>query len=137
MPGPNLPSYVGEVVDVLERLAGRLSVRHRGRIISAHETPPSLIFLRNGLGRSASVPVLPSGPYSLGERWAAALEPLDSRAEEQKEQGTFTDRSATAGKPKATSSRKPTFVQRERWKTIQKARPKGDVLVSNSAGIGN
>ena len=31
----------------------------------------------------------------------------------------------TAGKPKAVSPRKPTFLQRERWKAIQKARRKG------------
>ena len=34
---------------------------------------------------------------------------------------------ATAGKPAATSARKLTFLQKERWKAIQKARPKGDV----------
>ena len=35
----------------------------------------------NGHGRSVPVPVLPSGAHGLGERWTAALEPLDSRAE--------------------------------------------------------
>ena len=32
---------------------------------------------------------------------------------------------ATAGKPAAISVRKPTFIQKERWKVIQKARRKG------------
>ena len=32
---------------------------------------------------------------------------------------------ATAGKPVAISVRKPTFLQKERWKVIQKARRKG------------
>ena len=32
---------------------------------------------------------------------------------------------ATAGKPAAISVRKPTFLQKERWKVIQKARRKG------------
>ena len=32
---------------------------------------------------------------------------------------------ATAGKPAAISVRKPTFLQKERWKEIQKARRKG------------
>ena len=32
---------------------------------------------------------------------------------------------ATASKPAATSARKPTFLQKERWKAIQKARRKG------------
>ena len=37
----------------------------------------------------------------------------------------FTDSVARADKPAATSARKPTFLQRERWKAIQKARRKG------------
>ena len=32
---------------------------------------------------------------------------------------------ATAGKSSATPTRKPTFLQKERWKAIQKARRKG------------
>ena len=32
---------------------------------------------------------------------------------------------AIAGKPKATSPHKPTFLQRKRWKALQKARRKG------------
>ena len=37
---------------------------------------------------------------------------------------------ATASKPAATSARKPTFLQKERWKAIQKARRKGMSLRS-------
>ena len=37
----------------------------------------------------------------------------------------ITDGVARADQPKATSARKPTFLQRERWKAIQKARRKG------------
>ena len=37
----------------------------------------------------------------------------------------ITDGVARADKPAATSARKPTFLQRERWKAIQKARRKG------------
>ena len=37
---------------------------------------------------------------------------------------------ATAGKPAATSARKLTFLQKERWEAIQKARPKGMSLRS-------
>ena len=100
-------------------------MRHEGRIISAQEAPPSPVFLRNGHGRSVPVPVAPSGVNGPGERWTAALEPLDSRAEEEKVQGAITDSADTAGKPKTPSPRKPTFLQRERWKAIQKARRKG------------
>ena len=125
LPGPERPSYAGAAVEVLEGLDGQLSVRHEGRIVPAQEARPSPIFLRNGHGRSATVPVPTSGANGLGERWTAALKPLDSRAEEEQDQGVITDRAATAGKLKATSPRKPTFLQRERWKAIQKARRKG------------
>ena len=37
----------------------------------------------------------------------------------------ITDGVASADQPKATSARKPTFLQRERWKAIQKARRNG------------
>ena len=61
LPGPERPSYAGASVEVLEGLAGRLSVRHEGRILAAQEAPPSPVFLRDGHGRSAPAPVPPSG----------------------------------------------------------------------------
>ena len=125
LPGPERPSYAGAVVEVLEGLDGRLSVRHEGRILAAQEAPPSPVFLRNGHHRSAPVPVPASGANGLGERWMADLRPLDSRVENEKDQGDNTGSAASAGKPKATSPRKPTFLERERWKAIQKARRKG------------
>ena len=130
LPGRERPSYAGAAVEVLEGLDGRLSVRHEGRIIASQEAPPSPVFLRNGHGASASVPVPTSGAHGLGERWTAAFEPLDSRAEGENGGGMITDDVATAGKPTAgkptaTPARKPTFLQKERWKAIQKARRKG------------
>ena len=125
LPGTEHPSYAGAAVEILEGLDGRLSVRHEGRIVPAQEAPPSPLFLRNGHRLSATVPVAPSGINGLGERWTAALKPLDSRAEDEQDQGAITGSAATAGKPKAASARKPTFLQRERWKAIQKARGKG------------
>ena len=125
LPGPERRSYAGAAVEVLEGLDGRLTVRHEGRILAAQEAPPSPVFLRNGHGRSAPVPVAPSGANGLGERWTAALQSLDSRAAEEKDQVDNTDSAAAAGKPKAASPRKPTFLQRERWKAIQKALRKG------------
>ena len=116
--GAERPSYAGAAVEVLEGLDGRLSVRHEGRILAAQEAPPSPIFLRNSRGRSSTVPVLPSGPHGLGERWTAALEPLDSRAEEEKVQGAITDRAAAVKPKAAAAARKATFRQRERWKAI-------------------
>ena len=111
-------------MEVLAGLDGRLSLRHEGRILAAQEAPPSPVFLRNGHQRSATSPVAPSGAHGLGERWTAALKPLDSGAGNEKDQGDSTGSAAAAGKPKATSPRKPTFLERERWKAIQKARRK-------------
>ena len=124
LPGPEHPSYAGAAVEVLESLDGRLSVRHEGRIVPAQEAPPSPVFLRDRHERSAPVPVPSSGAHGLGERWTETLQTLDSRAENERDQGTITDSAATAGKPKTVSPRKPTFLQRERWKAIQKARRK-------------
>ncbi len=95
------------------------------RIIATQEAPPSPVFLRNGHGHSASVPVPPSGANGLSEHWTVTLEPLDSRAEDENSHGMVTDDVATAAKAAATSARKPTFLQREIWKAIQKARRKG------------
>ena len=126
LPGPELPSYAGAGVEVLKGLDGRLTVRrHEGHIIAAQEAPPSPVLLRNGHGRFPTAPVLPSGANGLGEHWTAALEPLDSRATDENDHGMITDGVASADKPVVTSARKPTFLQRERWKAIQKARRKG------------
>ena len=131
LPGAERPSYAGAAVEVLEGLDGRLSVRHEGRILPAQEAPPSPVFLRNGHQNSAAVPVAPSDANGLGERWTAALQPLDSGAgagagaEDEEDQAAITDSAVPAGKPKAASPRKPTFLERERWKAIQKARRKG------------
>ena len=120
LPGPERPSCAGAAVEVLEALADWLSVRHQGSMVPAQEAPPSPAFLRDRRERSP-VPVFPSGANGLRERWAATLETLDSKVEEERVQGTITDGSGTHGKPKALAPRKPTFLQRERWKAIQKA----------------
>ena len=125
LPGPERPGIAGAAVEVLESLDGRLSVRHEGRIIPAQEAPPGPVFVRNGHGPTDAAPVPSSGANGLGESWTAALEPLRSRAEDERDQGAIIDSAAPAGKPKAVSPRKPTFLQRERWKAIQKARRKG------------
>ena len=72
-------------------------------------------------GGSASVTVPPSGVGGLGERWIETLEPLHSRSEDDNDPSMIIDDVAIAGKPAATSARKPTFLQKERWKAMQKA----------------
>ena len=125
LPGRERPSYAGAAVEVLEGLDGRLSVRHEGHAIATQEAPPNPVFLRNGHRRSASVTVPTSGAHGLGERWIETLEPLHSRSEDGNDPSVMIDDVAAASKPKATSARKPTFLQKERWKAIQKARRKG------------
>ena len=136
LPGPEHPSYAGAAVEVLESLDGRLSVRHEGRIVPAKEAPPSPVFLRNGHGPTDAAPVHSSGAKGLGEHWTSTLQTLDSRAEEDKVQGDNTDSVVIAGKPKTASPRKPTFLQRERWKAIQKARRKGMSLRAIERDLG-
>ena len=125
LPGPERPSYAGAAVESLKGLDGRLSVRHEGRILAAQEAPTSPVFLRNGHGRSAPVPIPTSGDHGLGERWIETLEPLHSRSEDGNDPSMMIDDVATASKPAAASARKSTFLQKERWKAIRKARRKG------------
>ncbi len=125
LPGPERPSYAGAVVDVLEGLDGRLRVRHEGRIINAQEAPPSPVFLRNGYESSPTPLVSPAGSDQLNQRWAAALKSLDSSAAEDEDQAGLTSGAAPALAPVTVPPRKPTFLQRERWEAIQKARRKG------------
>ena len=125
LPGPERPSYAGAVVEVLEGLDGQLRVRHEGRIINAQEAPPSPVFLRNGQGSSAT-PLLsaPQANYS-DQRWAVTLKSLDSRTVDEEDQAGMTGGAPATLTPATVSPRKPTFLQKERWKAIQKARRKG------------
>ena len=128
LPGPERPSYAGAAVEVLKGLAGwpaGCRYGHEGRILAAQEARPSPVFLRNDHGRSAPVPIPTSGDHGLGERWIETLEPLHARSEDGNDPSMMIDDVATASKPAATSARKPTFLQKERWKAIRKARRKG------------
>ena len=124
LPEPERPSYAGAVVEVLEGLDGRLRVRHEGRIINAQEAPPSPVFLRNSHGGSPTPPASPAGSGRLDQRWAAALKALDSRAADDDQAGLSGGANVDPA-PATVPPRKPTFLQRERWKAIQRARGKG------------
>ena len=125
LPEPERPSYAGAVVEVLEGLDGRLRVRREGRIINAQEAPPSPAFLRNGQGGSATPLLSPAGAYYPDQRWAATLKALDSRAADEEHQVGFTGGAPVNSTPATVSPRKPTFLQKERCKAIQKAKRKG------------
>ena len=127
LPEVERPSYAGAVVEVLEGLDGRLRVRHEGRIIKTQEAPPSPVFLRNGQGDLATAHASPAGSGRLNQRWAAAfaaLKVLDSSAADDHQAGP-TGGAGADPTPATVPPRKPTFLQRERWKAIQKARRKG------------
>ena len=113
LPEPEL-STPGAAVKVLEALDGNLSVRHQGRRVPAQEALPSRAFFRDCHERSAPIPVYSSAANGLGERWEATTHVLDSKAEEEKVQGSTTDGSGKEAKPKAPLPR-PTFLLKERW----------------------
>ena len=125
LPEPERPSYAGAVVEVLEGLDGRLRVCREGRIINAQEAPPSPVFLRNGQGDSATPLLSPAGAYYPDRRWAATLKSLDSRTADEGHQVGFTGGAPASSTPATVSPRKPTFLQKERWKAIQKAGARG------------
>ena len=122
LPAPERPSYAGAVVEGLD---GQLKVCHDGRIVAAQEAPQGPAFLRNGHGPYAVPPVASCGVNHWDERWTAHLMPLTSSQEHDADQQGVTD-GEHASPPTATvAPRKPTFLQKERWKAVQKARRKG------------
>ena len=133
---PERPSYAGAVVEVLEGLEGRLRVRHEGRIINAQEAPPSPVILRNGQGDSATGRASLAGSDWLNQRWAAALKSLDSSSSEDEDQAGLAAGAAADRTPATVPARKPTFLQKERWKAIQKARRKGMSLRATQGELG-
>ena len=125
LPTPERPSYAGATVEVLEGLDGRLSVRHEGRIIAAQDASPSPENLRNGHEPYTVPPVAPIGVNHWDERWTAHLMPLVASQEHEADQAVFTDDELAAAPTVIVASRKPTFLQKERWKAVQRARRKG------------
>ncbi len=125
LPAPERPSYAGATVEVLEGLDGQLSVRHEGRIIATQEAPPGPASLRNGHLPSEYPPVASIGVNHWDERWTAHLMPLISSQEPEADESGGTDGDPAAVPPLTVVPRKPTFLQKERWKAVQKARRKG------------
>ena len=110
---------------VLEGLDGRLSVQHEGRIIAAQEAPPNAESLRKGRGPSPSVTPLSHVPGDLGEPQATAPETLNTMIGDAKDYDPVGDEEDMVAMTVSTSPRKPTFLQRERWKAVQQAKRKG------------
>ena len=125
LPSQQRRSYAGAAVVVLEGLDGRLSVQHEGRVTASQEAPPSPGALRNGKGPSASAAVPSPVPEPLGEPQAAPLEQLISKIDGTEDYGAVGDREEMVGMTVSATPRKPTFLQRERWKAVQQAKLRG------------
>ena len=137
LPESERPSYAGAVVEVLEGLDGRLRVRHEGWIINAQEAPSRPVFLRNGHGNSLAPPVSPAESDRLNQRWAAALKLLDSRTSDEEHQAGLSSGAAGDPMPVTVVPRKPTFLQRERWRGNSESQAQGDVVAGDPEGIRN
>ena len=125
LPASERPSCAGATVEVLEGLDGQLSVRHEGRIIATQEAPPGPVFLRNGHQPPEVPPVAPIGVTHWDQRWTAHLAPLVASQELEEDQPDFTTGESAPAPLATVAPRKPTFLQKERWKAVQKARRKG------------
>ena len=126
LPPPERPSYDGTTVEVLEGLDDQLSVLHQGRIIATQEAPPGPASLRNGHHQTPAVsPVAHIGVNHWDERWTAHLAPMLASQEPETDQPDCTGGEVAAAPPATVAPRKPTFLQKERWKAVQKARRKG------------
>ncbi len=125
LPEPECPSYAGHAVEVLEGLDGRLSLQHQGRTIPAQEAPPNLVFMRTGNGSSPHLARHRSGPGHPDGSWATTLSQLDTNCAEETAPDPIADHGTAAGKVAAIPPRKATFLQKVRWKAIQKAKRNG------------
>ncbi len=125
LPDPKRRSYAGAVVVVLEGLDGRLSIQHEGRIIAAQEAPPSPGFLRSSNGTSPSAPIPTSDSDGLAEPSATTVDPLSTLPDEEDNHRAAIDNASVAELYVDPSPRKPTFLQKERWKAVRQAKLKG------------
>ena len=104
---------------------GQLRVRREGREVPAQEAPPSPVILRNGQSPQSDPHKGPIVKNHWDERWTSQLMPLVLGEEPEAEQPGYTDGKLAVAEPACIAPRKPTFLQKERWKAIQKARRKG------------
>ncbi len=120
--GQQRRSYAGAVVVVLQGLDGRPSVQHEGRIIAVQEAPPGPVFLRNGTSSIVSIPT--PDPELSSEPSATVLELLNTGTDQEDDHAAIDD--VDVAELQVTASpRKPTFLQKERWKAVQRAKHAG------------
>ena len=112
----------------LEGLDGQLSVQHNRRVIPTQEAPPHPGILRHFNGRSPNQDVPSLNSNGIGRRWAEVLASLDR--ERERAAGTAHDGAVANGLSRtprniAGARRKPTPLQIDRWKAVQKAKRRG------------
>ena len=125
LPGRERHSYAGAVVEVLKGLDGRLSVQHEGRIIAAQEAPPGPGVLRNGKGTSSIVSISTPDPELSSEPSVTALQLLNPGTDQEDDHGAAIDDGGVAESQVTASPKKLTFLQKERWKAVQRAKLEG------------
>ena len=91
----------------------------------SQEAPPNPVFMRTGNGSFPHFASHRSDPDHPARTWATTLLQLDTNCAEETAPDPVADRGTAAGKVAAIAPRKPTFLQKARWKAIQKAKRKG------------
>ena len=126
LPTQQRRSYAGAVVVVLEGLDGRLSLQHEGRIIASQEAPPSPAFLRSRNGTSSAATILTPDPELASKLSVTDIELPSAKPDQEKDaDAAAMDAPDVAGLQIVASPRKPTFLQKERWKAVQQAKLEG------------
>ena len=108
---------------MLHGLDGRLLVQHEGRSIATQEAPPSPVLQRTITGSSPYI--ARRGLSELTIPGTAILPKLATEQFEGNAHGVIANPGVSDPRAVSTPPRKPTFLQRERWKAIQKAKRKG------------
>ena len=125
LPSQQRRSHAGAVVVVLQELDGRLSLQHKGRIIASQDAPPSPGALRNGQGPAAHITLPPPDREGLADAPASVPGLLKAKMDGIKEYDPDVDGKDVAAMTVSASPGKPTFLQRERWKAVQRAKRRG------------
>lgn len=117
LPGGDRLSYAGIVVEVRERLDGRLSVVYQGRDIPTQEAPPRRSVLRDG-NRNQEHHLSPEGAR-FTERVAALLPSAED-----------------SGTPTVPKNRRPTLRMQAYWDAVQEAKSRGLSLRAIASELG-
>ena len=122
LPTQQRRSYAGAVVVVLD---GRLSPQHEGRIIASQEAPPSPASLRSRNGTSPAATIPTHDPELASKPSVTTLDLPGANPDQEDAHAEAIDDPDVAGLRVVAKSRRPTFLQQERWKAVQQAKLQG------------